>query len=212
MTRLLQFILMLLVVSGCQHQITKYKYAPSSEVSPILVLTPIASKNKERNVAIQLGDNLYRAVSHRGGYKAVRSSRFPVIEKAVYQNNLKHVGNFSRKEMIAMGELANCRSVIIWELLELMPYKPQYISLEIAILDVPTGIVRSEHLYISLADEQTQKRYAEFIGNNESSDSLAMTKKLDTALLNTKTFHKFIAAEAVDKLFGTPITITKNSF
>lgn len=174
---------------------------------PILVVPPLtpppAVKSDEH-----FGELFYNAVAARSGGRAIAAARVPGLKPLLAWEALSQNGDLNAGEVRAIGVAANCASVVVPVLLELKPYAPQAVALDLLWVDVESeAVIRRVHLRFDLNDPAVGRDFNAFMNGpplplvdwGEKSPDHAYV-----ATLSPSDFQRYVAERSLDRLLAAP--------
>lgn len=175
------------------------------DFTPILILPPVLKDGRDFNLYRKLEKDLQLHVSRMTEGRAYSASEVYAGSELLKWDNVMLNGGFNTPELLAMARAAECWSVVAWEILEVVPYAPQRISLRGVWINSNSGdIIKQIHLEVNLANSKTRHEYAEFIGKRGAvhfGELLDKEEKFHEALLRPSIFRKFAAYKTARSIF-----------
>jgi hypothetical protein len=200
--RILTMIVLGAVAAGCATEPDRKRVAKIQ--APTLIMDPLVRSDSRKEVARTLGRFLHQEMVDRQGGQVVNGREVPGLSGSMTPDNLTPNGVLNALEAAAMGRLAECNSVVITDLLDVVPFAPQRIALRVYVVDVASRMTVSRSLYVlDLNDAETRYRYANFVGStlvgNAQRTSTRNKDRFHLAYLSPETFYRFAAHVAVMK-------------
>jgi hypothetical protein len=174
-------------------------------VSPVLILPPIARDRVFQSTADRLGEYVYQETARLTRGAVVAAWNVPELEEAAQMDNLASRGTLDVEEAAAMGAVAECRSVLMTDLLDVHPFAPQRMQLTGFLIDVDSHApLRRVSFPIDGSVPRVRSEYQQFVaaGQRRRQAPLDLTDQGHLARLSPRTFERYVAFVVVRGLIA----------
>lgn len=177
---------------------------------PMMVLPPLIACNANCDaLKKELSNNMLLEVARVCNGNVINALDFEQINHKYDRENLMLRGRFNNKELAAICRLAEAKSILSWNFIQLKQYKPQKAQIQIIIIDKDTKVLNEKFIIIDLSQFEEQQKFKKYVEqmtqeNYWEPNNKDNGHKQNIAELSPKTFRNYITHKLARQLFYVP--------